>query len=573
MGNTKEEIMKKINEAANLMDIDIVPDEELYTAVWFNEKSKNFPTLDKDAEEFRTNFITKFSPDVLANLKGKELLNYIFLNNENKTNLCHTLEFDSKCKYLFGSIKGGFSSKFGLYYSKKNSSWIDSSNAANVNISEEEAIKLGTHIRDCLLNGYTTIKEIENLASVDDYSKLYNELLKTTDGYIDRAWFVKYYAMLFPDYFIPIYTRSAQYIVIDKLNLRVEDDNKISRIGVIREFVKKCEISNIVFSKIFWTFCNKEDEEDETEENEEENNFTDIFNINRKKIVGNKFPLNLIVYGAPGTSKTYNMPNYAVAIIEGKEIKDVEKDREKLIDKYQNYAKNGRIVFTTFHQNYGYEDFIQGLRPNTNTENLSFRTVDGTFKKIADKAMRDGDNPYVIIIDEINRGNISKIFGELITLIEEDKRWGEENQMYSKLLLGEDFAVPNNLYIIGTMNSADKSISLIDAALRRRFAFEEMIPNPELITDNELKKIFIKLNDILKPELDSTDLLIGHSYFIDKKIDDLVEIFNRNIIPLLYEYCFDNRKRVEMILENTLANTNFEIENVEYGRLRIKKKN
>ena len=323
---------------------------------------------------------------------------------------------------------------------------------------------------------------------------------------------------------------------------------------------------------------NKNDEILDQNNNSEESSMINCLEINRKprEITKNNNPLNLIVYGAPGTSKTYQMPLFACNIIENHPFdykkSDIDINRKEIMMKYQNFVREGRIVFTTFHQNYGYEDFIQGLRPDPNAENLSFKTIDGTFKRIADKAMLDENNPYIIIIDEINRGNISKIFGELITLIEEDKRWGEENQMSVKLLSGEDFAVPNNLYIIGTMNSADKSISLIDTALRRRFAFEEMTPNPNLITNDNLKSILIKLNEELQTQLESTDLLIGHSYFINKKEDDLVNIFNRHIIPLLYEYFYDNRKKVELMLNNVLKGTNVEINNNEFGRLTIKKK-
>ena len=130
---------------------------------------------------------------------------------------------------------------------------------------------------------------------------------------------------------------------------------------------------------------------------------------------------------------------------------------------------------------------------------------------------------------------MNKYVSKEITLIEDDKRWGEENAISVTLPSGETFAVPNNLYIVGTMNSADKSISLIDTALRRRFEFVEYVPNLQLVSDDKLKKVLETLNKGIATELSSTDLLIGHSYFMGKKADDLCDIMNRSIIPLLYE--------------------------------------
>ena len=184
-------------------------------------------------------------------------------------------------------------------------------------------------------------------------------------------------------------------------------------------------------------------------------------------------------------------------------------------------------------------------------------------------AMDDSENEYVIIIDEINRANISKVFGELITLIEDDKRWGEPNAISITLPSGEKFAVPNNLYIIGTMNSADKSISLIDTALRRRFEFVEVVPNYETISDQCLKQVLQKLNKGLVEELDSTDLLIGHSYFIGKTQEDLCEIMNRSIIPLLYEYFFDNSKKVKEQVSRALEGLSFGIKDSPIGRIKV----
>lgn len=292
--------------------------------------------------------------------------------------------------------------------------------------------------------------------------------------------------------------------------------------------------------------------------------------LNKRKDKTN--PLNLIVYGAPGTSKTYNMPRYAYNIASGKKY-DSAIDRVELMKNYNKMIQDGRIVFTTFHQNYGYEDFIQGLRPDPKSNSLSFKVMDGVFKKIADKALHDGGNNYVIIIDEINRANISKVFGELITLIEDDKRWGEESQMQVTLPSGDVFAVPNNLYIIGTMNSADKSISLIDAALRRRFSFEEMVPDSSLISDAKLKAIFEKMNLKLNEMLESSDLLIGHSYFIGKSVADFHDLMNKNIVPLLYEYFYDNKNKVSKFLDDVLKDTGYKVKDNKFGRLTIEKGN
>ena len=229
------------------------------------------------------------------------------------------------------------------------------------------------------------------------------------------------------------------------------------------------------------------------------------------------------------------------------------------------------MFFTTFHQNYGYEEFIQGLRPDTRSERMAFKIVDGVFKRIADRALNDAANNYVVIIDEINRANISKVFGELITLIEDDKRWGELNETCATLQSGDVFAVPNNLYIVGTMNSADKSISLIDAALRRRFTFIEQRPEAELVEDIVLRNVLRKLNEMLADELESSDLLIGHSYFMNNTAKDLDIILNNSIIPLLYEYFYDHKKKVASVLQEAIAGTDIEIVDDKIGRLRVKK--
>ena len=133
----------------------------------------------------------------------------------------------------------------------------------------------------------------------------------------------------------------------------------------------------------------------------------------------------------------------------------------------------------TFHQSFAYEDFVEGIRPKLDDEGIGYELRDGVFKRIVNAARENPERRYVLIIDEINRGNIPKIFGELITLIEDSKRLGETDGMSVTLpYSNEEFGVPSNLYIIGTMNTADRSILLLDTALRRRFDFVEMMPDP-----------------------------------------------------------------------------------------------
>lgn len=393
-----------------------------------------------------------------------------------------------------------------------------------------------------------------------------SEQMQLSQLSLDDERFVGFRRLLNIDYFLIILKRKEKF-EYDFFGIKnTENEDIISSLKNFNGYFYKKKTTTVI------SINNMEGLSDNVIENKKENSSVDILEVKRDKIKNKKIPLNLIVYGAPGTSKTYNMPNYAIAAIDNADV-NLEQDRIALLKRYKEFVKKGQIVFTTFHQNYGYEDFIEGLRPDTNSSQLSFKTVDGVFKKIANKAIQDNDNRYVIIIDEINRGNISKIFGELITLIEEDKRWGEDNEMSATLPSGRNFAVPNNLYIIGTMNSADKSISLIDAALRRRFSFEEMVPDSRLIGDNKLKSIFEKMNLKLNEMLESSDLLIGHSYFIGKTIADFNDIMNKNIVPLLYEYLYDNKNKVRKFLTDVFEDTEYIVKDNKFGRLTVEKGN
>ncbi|EDO7802733.1 AAA domain-containing protein [Campylobacter coli] len=363
--------------------------------------------------------------------------------------------------------------------------------------------------------------------------------------------------------------------------------------------------------------------------------------------------LNQILYGPPGTGKTYHTIDKALEILgENLESRDEKKA------KFDEYVKNGQIVFTTFHQSYGYEEFVEGIKPSLNSDEnsqINYKVKDGIFKELCKKALENRDDiesfnfyindlkektkedannpekyfqlpntkysiqyrggktfrikfddmsknhkdypvsidnieklyktsnideiynsayvkailnylksqglkdykekdekinlPYIIIIDEINRGNVSKIFGELITLIEPSKRIGESEELKVTLpYSGKKFGVPKNVYILGTMNTADRSITSLDTALRRRFEFVEMMPDPDL-----LKNVFI-CKDVENPNKDEDYL--GD----DAKTEGFAEILQNILISI--------NKRIEFLLdrEKTIGHAFFMSEAVKFNK-------
>ena len=276
-----------------------------------------------------------------------------------------------------------------------------------------------------------------------------------------------------------------------------------------------------------------------------------------------KYTLNQILYGPPGTGKTYNTVNYAVAIIEDKSLDKIEDDKDAR-QRFRELKQDGQIAMVTFHQNFTYEDFIEGIRPvlaGDDRKDIEYKLHKGVFKKIADHAREDRDQNYVLIIDEINRGNIARIFGESITLIEPSKRIGSNKDETTVTLpySQDSFGIPDNLYIIGTMNTADRSIALLDTALRRRFKFIEMMPDSKhdcISTDIggvNCQELLDAMNDRIHFLLDR-EHQIGHTYFMDvKRIkgngeESLEATFKNKIIPLLQEYFYDDWKKIDLVL-------------------------
>jgi 5-methylcytosine-specific restriction protein B len=256
----------------------------------------------------------------------------------------------------------------------------------------------------------------------------------------------------------------------------------------------------------------------------------------------------IIFYGSPGTSKTFLA--------------------KKFSEYFTNNKENVRII--QFHQSYSYEDFIEGIKPkiSENGEVKGFTLQSGLFKNLVNECVSNPTDRFVLIIDEINRGNISKIFGELIYLLE--YRDEKISLTYSPL---KEFYIPSNLYIIGTMNSADRSIAFVDYALRRRFYFKEFYPdtNGDIlyswyqdnnITEVDPKQIVTLLNEINKKisELIGREYQIGYSYFMVKNLDriKLKNIIDYAITPLIEQYFFGKKQKVDEIkqLWSLILNTN-----------------
>ena len=274
-----------------------------------------------------------------------------------------------------------------------------------------------------------------------------------------------------------------------------------------------------------------------------------------------KPPKNVIYYGPPGTGKTF--------------------DLQALLKKDYTDAEYGeRYEFVTFHQSYGYEEFVEGLRPvitkrgkkraadnetaDASNGEVRYEIKPGAFLRLCDRARKNPSRQYAMVIDEINRGNISKIFGELITLVEVDKR---EGAMYPVSVMlpysAESFSVPSNVDVIGTMNTADRSLALVDTALRRRFEFVESMPKPSVLAgaivthngvDINIEQLLIMLNKRIEALYDR-DHTVGHAYFTrikdlkdEDRFSELKTVFRNKIIPLLEEYFFEDWQKIRLVL-------------------------
>jgi 5-methylcytosine-specific restriction enzyme B len=275
-----------------------------------------------------------------------------------------------------------------------------------------------------------------------------------------------------------------------------------------------------------------------------------------------------ILYGPPGTGKTY----WAVrAARELAALRAFDSEFATLTPAQRTHLLDGigqqpaLVRVTSFHPEYGYEDFIEGYRPRTGADgSLLFALLPGTFKRLCADATAAPDLDFYLIIDEINRGDVPRIFGELLTLLERDKR----GQGMLLPVSGETFRVPPNVYVLGTMNTADRSIALLDVALRRRFGFVELMPDYAVLQGASVAGLPLaswlsSLNKRIR-ELgggDARNRQIGHAFFLGTagpvtSADQFAAVLRDDIVPLLEEYCYDDFVKLADILGKQLVDLN-----------------
>lgn len=271
----------------------------------------------------------------------------------------------------------------------------------------------------------------------------------------------------------------------------------------------------------------------------------------------------VVLYGPPGTGKTYwaerTANDLAALNAYGKLFETLDESERTAVIGHGDNA--GLVRLCCFHPAYGYEDFLEGYRPKTVNGQVSFELRDGVFKKLCKDADASPQRSFYLIVDEINRGDIPRIFGELLTTLEKDKRGKRIILPVSQ----EIFSVPRNVFLIGTMNTADRSISLLDAALRRRFGFVELMPDSSVLKDSAVAGVALKawldaLNTRIRDHVgrDARNLQIGHSYLMHggsplKDLATLKRAIRDDIIPLLEEYCYEDYGTLGNILGDQIV--------------------
>lgn len=417
---------------------------------WFHEKGKAFINLDNKAKEIYEVFSNKYGPAAISNLNGEELLKRLFLCSDNES-MCHEIEYAPLNTELFGSIKGGTVFKYPLHYDQDKQSWVTGTVKHSVDLSLEDAIKIGEEVKNVILKTSMMVSQLSPLNTVEKYLDLYNEFYTLKSKYIDGIWFLKYLHMICPAQFPTFYSESWQLMVLNSIK-EAPSSSLYGRIGQIMVFIKKCDISAVVFNKVFGEYISHHKLEDFEEDVD--------FDFSSSKI---KDGQNLIVYGTPGCGKSY--------FVQHTLLKDY---------KEENYIR------TTFFQDYTNTDFVGQILPVVNEDrSVEYKFNPGPFTLALEKAIRNPDEKVALVIEELNRGSAASIFGDIFQLL--DRKDGVSEYSITNIniikYLEEQFngkyafdciKLPSNLSIFATMNTSDQNVFTLDTAFKRRWKFKKL---------------------------------------------------------------------------------------------------
>lgn len=550
LGSTKALI--EINTASG--EIDVNPEDDNYLSPnWFNEQAEKLLSVDIEAKQLYDDFKEKFGPDALRAYSGIELLRKIFLSEQlDKECLCYTLEYNKQYD-LFGGISGATAYKYGLYYSNGKKSWVTGSGKKPRLLTEEQAIELGTKIRDELCNGVDAIKAHGELNDISDYVSLYSELLPIMPNTLEKMWVKKYLHMMFPDLFPVFYSENWQNNVLGKLSIE-PNDNGFIRMGQIALFVKKCGISNVAFSKVIYSIGTSESAESEDEE-------AVYIPVKYSTGFNTKFGRNRIIFGAPGTGKSHTLKMEEKAFVEPENCERV-----------------------TFHPDYTYANFVGTYKPIPSKDadgrpTITYKYVPGPFMRVYVNALKNSRSeeikPHLLIIEEINRANVAAVFGDVFQLLDRDEDFVSEypvaatedmRKYLAETLDGENgnpdnykfLQIPDNMFIWASMNSADQGVFPMDTAFKRRWEFTYMGINAgeneiagkkvslgagayqQDIEWNELRKA---INKVLYSYKINEDKLLGPFFLSNRifdgngEIDEVVfkEMFKSKVLMYLFD--------------------------------------
>ena len=429
---------------------------------WFSKMAVQYSSMDIESDTLYKDFRAKYGPEALKAVEGTDLLHKIFINEtRDKENLCYVLEFDKQYTQ-FGGIGGGSAYKYGLYYSADKESWMSGSARNPKTLTLEDAIVLGTKIRNEILEGVKVIEAAGDLSELKDYAELNTKLYAVMPTTINKKWVIKYFHMLFPQLFPPFYNDEWQNKVLTAID-EEPDGNSFVRMGQIALFVKKCGISTLAFSKVIYNL----DSLGEIEDNEEpvvENALCTF----ESEIKNGK---NVVVYGTPGCGKSYYVQN---TLLKEFGVSNDEQHR----------------IRTTFYQDYTNTDFVGQIIPKVKEDkSVTYEFNPGPFALAMKMAIERPNEPVALVIEELNRGNAASIFGDIFQLLDRTEEGKSQykitnvnlqdylNKVFKDKSIHFDYIViPSNLYIVATMNTSDQNVFTLDTAFKRRWKFEKL-PN------------------------------------------------------------------------------------------------